>query len=356
MKDISGLRYTEINVTDSQRITDVHGRDSAMVYIPSFSLSDVMEDGGDEPHPAFVVNGRALSGIYISKYQNTVLDGCAYSIPNVDPAVLLDFDAARAACTAKGKGWHLMTAMEWGAIALWCLKNGWLPLGNNDFGRDIRESTVTATISYRDEEAGICRIATGSGPVTWSHNRREDGIYDLNGNVWEWSAGMRLVCGELQLLPDNNGADASYSQAADSDAWRAIDARTGAYISPRGDGRTENSVKLDYIGGIFTYTAGEPRDSYAHARFCDFSAVRADDSVSEPARRILRALGCLPTGGAEYYAGVSFYANNGARERMVFRGGRYGQGYNAGILKTCIDDPRGYAGQAVGFRAAYYEV
>ena len=38
------------------------------------------------------------------------------------------------------------------------------------------------------------------------------------------------------------------------------------------------------------------------------------------------------------------------------RGGRWGQGRNAGLFKTCFDDPRTYSGDAVGFRSAYYRM
>ena len=53
---------------------------------------------------------------------------------------------------------------------------------------------------------------------------------------------------------------------------------------------------------------------------------------------------------------VALYANNGKEERIPFRGGRWGQGRNAGLFKTCFDDPRTYSGAAVGFRSAYYRM
>ena len=238
----------------------------------------------------------------------------------------------------------MMTAAEWGAVALWCRKNGWLPWGNNDLGRDFRENACRAKISYEDREAGVCRVVTGSGPVEWSHNRRADGIWDLNANVWEWVGGLRLVCGELQFCDD---AD---------EKWYALDGMTGEQIPPNDSGTTPNSVKLDYVQGIWTYTAAPLTDSLAKARFCDFADVKAECSLAPAVVERLSALGLLPTHRGDDIAGVSLYANNGAAERMPFRGGRWGQGANAGVFKTCLDDPRTYAGAAVGFRSAYYEV
>ncbi|MBQ9783892.1 MAG: SUMF1/EgtB/PvdO family nonheme iron enzyme [Clostridia bacterium] len=331
---------------DNAVITDDAGRPSVMVYVPRFYLDEVIDGASHLPHPAFVVGERVLDGVYISKFQNVVIDGRAYSLPDKDPAVRIDFDAAHAACTKKGAGFHLMNAAEWGAIALWCQKNGWLPFGNNDYGRDAQETQTTATVSYCDEASGICRVATGTGPVEWSHNRRADGIYDLNGNVWEWNGGIRLVFGELQILPDPEKPD----------AWRAIDAVTGELIQPDGKGSTHNSVKLDFVEGAWQYVSASIASACDGFRFCAFVDVTAHPSVCRRAKEWLYALGCMPTPQTIVSKEVSMYANNGAAERMAFRGGRWGQGANAGVFKTCFDDPRTYSGDAVGFRAAYYSL
>lgn len=307
------------------------------------------------PHPAFVVDGKELEGIYISKFQNVILDGRACSLPDQDPATHVDHDAAVKACSSKGKGFHLMTAMEWGAISLWCRKNGWIPFGNNDMGKDIREDDITARISCYNPEKPVCRTATGTGPVEWSHNRNASGIYDLNGNVWEWVGGMRLVFGELQILPNNNSASDRYRQDAFSQDWRAIDGIDGGFLIPDGHGTTKNSVKLDFVNDRWTYVTNKKLDMLDHFRFCDFADVSACSSICKSVKELLYALGCLPYCIDSDYQGVSLYANNGAAERIPFRGGRWGQGRNAGIFKTCFDDPRSYCGDAVGFRSAYYE-
>lgn len=343
---------------ENRVFTDGRGGESVAVWIEKFYLDEVIEGASHRVHPAFFVNGRELDGIWVSKFQNVVEGGRAYSRPDEDPATEVDFDAAVGACLEAGEGFHLMTAAEWGAIALWCRKNHCMPRGNNDLGKDVREDAVTARISYRDGEKSICRVATGTGPITWSHNGRCDGIYDLNANVWEWMGGMRLCRGELQMLPDNNGASGAFSQSSDSPDWRALDGESGEWIVPNGKGTTEKSVKLDMIDGRWTWITGELTSSLSKARFCDFADVCADLSVCDRARELLMAIGCLPVlpDPDGVYSGVSFYANNGADERLCFCGGRWGQGINAGLFKTCIDDPRSYSGAAVGFRSVYCEL
>lgn len=330
--------------------------ESSMIFIPRFNMSDVYDGATDTVHPAFIVDGRVLDGIYVSKYQNIIIDGRACSQKGKDPAVCVDFDSAIKACAENGEGFHLMSAMEWGAIALLCKKNKYLPYGNNDMGKDYREAEMSAVISYFDEKTGMCRTATGSGPSSWSHNGREDGIYDLNGNVWEWCGGLRLVFGEIQVLPDNNAANAKYSQGADSSDWRAIDGLTGEYIIPSGDGRTENSIKLDFIDGAFVYVSGDITSPHTKPRYCELNEVGVSDEICDRARTLLFALGLLLPQKSELCDGVSLYAVNGKAETMLFRGGRFGQRENSGVFKSCMDDPRTASLEVIGFRCAYYKI
>ena len=51
----------------------------------------------------------------------------------------------------------------------------------------------------------------------------------MNGNIWEWVSGMRLVKGELQVIPYNNAADPECDTSAASTQWRAINAAATNY-------------------------------------------------------------------------------------------------------------------------------
>jgi formylglycine-generating enzyme required for sulfatase activity len=243
-----------------------------MVYVKKFFLDEVIEGAAHTPHPAFLVGSKELDGIYISKFQNIVVDGLAYSLPDKDPATNITFDEALAACEAKGKGFHLMSAAEWGAIALWCQKNRHLPFGNNDEGKDIREEKQIARPSYVNQERGIFRVATGSGPVEWSHNKNPDGIYDLNANVWEWVSGLRLVYGELQIL-----SNVECSAASDSADWRAIDGKTGELVS--GTTSCQMCKRLVINAGISRVIVRESNDEYTIYNVQDW--IDNDDSLGQ---------------------------------------------------------------------------
>lgn len=178
---------------NNKLIYDDKGIPSVMVYVPKFKMSDVIDGAGDSTHPAFIVNGKEVPGIWISKYQNIVNNGRAYSLPGQDPTVNITWDTARGYCESKGKGWHMMTKAEWAAIMLWCKKNGFQPWGNNNYGKDSRETLQQAIPATYGSDGKINHVLTGTGPLTWSHNKQLDGIWDLNGNVSEWTGALRTV-------------------------------------------------------------------------------------------------------------------------------------------------------------------
>ena len=98
MNDVLKERYPQNRV-----IADATGKGSVMAYVPRFLLSDVVDGAPEVPHPAFVANSTVLEGIYISKFQNVVVDGLAYSLPDLDPATGIDFDEAHCACEKRAQ-------------------------------------------------------------------------------------------------------------------------------------------------------------------------------------------------------------------------------------------------------------
>jgi len=357
--DLSSLALASAFPTN-KILTDDKGLPSVMVYVPKFKMSEVISGATDSIHPAFIVNGVEIDGIYISKYQNVAYNSRAYSLPGEDPKASINADTARTYCENKGNGWHMMTAMEWGAIALWCKKNGFLPYGNNNYGKDTRETMYKAVPSYisdADKASGYHtnRVLTGTGPKTWSHNGELDGIYDLNGNVWEWSDGMRLVYGELQILANNNAADSSNSKLDSSAAWKAIDGTTGELITPDGNGTTTNSLKLDYISSKWQWITGTISSSSDSSRNCTFVNVSAASTVCDAAKELLYALALLPDDTTFDYEGDYFWANNAQAERFPGRGGGWHYGASAGVFLTNFNNARTYTAAGVGFRSAFYE-
>lgn len=346
---------------------DDAGLPSVMVYIPAFKLSDVISNSitgdntiPDTTHPAFIVNGKEIPGFYYSKYQNVVHDGKAYSLPAEDPHSFVTFDKAREYCEAKGHGWHISTAAEWAAIALWCQKNGFFPNGNNKYGKDIGESKENAIPAMKSGDGKTQHVATGTGPLTWSHDRTPSGIWDLNGNVCEWQGGLRIVWGELQILANNDAADPDNPQNNTSTCWRAIDASTGRLVDPESkvsdtSSKTSgNTVKLDWINETWNFTTGISNQQ-SSLKGCDMSNMKTD-AISEAAKLILVALAIYPddfTGLNTYNYNNSVFFKNSSPESMLYRGGSWSNGANSGVFALSCDNIRNAKSTSIGFRAAY---
>ncbi|MCP6237317.1 hypothetical protein NL436_27935, partial [Klebsiella pneumoniae] len=81
------------------------------------------------------------------------------------------------------------------------------------------------------------RTLTGAGPVTWRHDGTPAGIADLVGNIWEFTPGLRLVDGEIQVLANNDAATAS--DFTDAAPWKAV-LQDGSLVAPG----TSGTLKL----------------------------------------------------------------------------------------------------------------
>ncbi len=324
------------------------GQPTYMNIIQKFDLSTI-DASLSGIHPAFIVNGVEKPEIFIGTYQGKLVNGELLSLPNVDPSATINFDNFSTYARACGAGHHLMTNAEWSAVALQCYKNNTQPFGNTYYGRSSENPLL---IGRRQDgldpgnTSGTARTLTGSGPVEWRHNRKPSGIADLSGNVWEWSAGMRLMNGEIQVIADNNAALHTIDMSATSAQWKAIDAVTGNLVTPDGNGTTTGTVKFAN-SGTADYTINGT----------NFGAIRnlsTTKPVSAAALARLKALCLYPVvEDTAKFNSDGLWKTIDAGERVPIRGGTWTNAAGAGVFALYLDYARSYASPLIGARPAF---
>ncbi len=327
---------------------DDKGHPNYMVVIPKFNCEDVDPTAGGDArlgtgtHPAFVVNGDEKSEIYIGAYPAKVLDGRGVVLPGVDPSTNLEYDDAVTYCANKGAGWHLMTAWEWSAVALWCLQNGYQCRGNTDYGRSHEANHETATRTDGGDPgstSGTPRTLTGCGPASWRHDNTYQGIADLVGNVWEWNHLLKINDGRLYVPDDND-----YSLAEGS--WPAqgvyFDGTAGGSSGDVGDPVLSNATPNNSTSSDGYLFLAPWRSITKNAGYNGLGV-----SVREKMCRL-----CIdPTFNTDNPKGSVWARNHG--ERLPLRGGCWNNGSDSGLFALYLSNVRSISNSNIGFRPAF---
>lgn len=330
---------------------DAGGHPSFMRVIPRVNIEDVYPDLGlTGTHPAFIVDGVEKSELFIGVYPATVVDQYAVSLPGLDPKTSINFDQAMGYCRAKGQGWHLMSNAEWALLGALGIKTEFQPHGNTQYGRHheaTHETGVRSDGLAPGLNSGAGRTLGGSGPMNWRHDNSPAGIADLVGNVYEWTAGLRINAGEIQIIADNNAVTADHGAA--SAAWKAV-LSNGTLANPG----TANSLKMDAAGAggtgaikiNTTITSQLPEDSSSQAS-SPFKDVTAASGVTIPG--LLKLLSIFPY--SSDVIGGMWHRNAG--ERLPLRGGHYAHGADAGLFALHLSNVRSHVYGTIGFRPAF---
>jgi len=330
------------------------GQPTFMNIIEKFNLSD-LDASLSGTHPAFIVNGVEKDAIYIGTYEGVVKNGELLSLPNQSPTLGISFDSYVAAARANGAGHHIITSAEWAAVSTKCAKSSVSPLGNSYYGRSSEDATQYGRrIDGAKATAGITTgspgTLTGSGPVSWRHNRKYNGISDMSGNFIEHTAGCRLFNGEIQVIPNNDAAMANIDLTSSSAAWKAIDARTGELIAPNGSGTTPYAVKLIALG-VADYSLTIPHWS----PFAGMTNPSITAPVQAAALAKLKALALFPLVNDSSVYGGDVVGLVLPGERLLHRSGLHRDGATTGIHAAYFNLGSGVASDRA-CRPAYYVV
>ena len=158
----------------------------------------------------------------------------------------------------------------------------------------------------------------------------------------------------LQAFADNNAAITGTDQSANSAAWKAI-LPDGSLVAPG----TAGTLKFDYSGApagatpnfyISTTVEHQQENDSAYGQI-DFASIKAKSGVNVP--DILKALAIYPMATSTTGHGLFWFRNNG--ERLLYRGGGYGDGGRAGEASGNLGGPRSGALDSLGFFCAYYD-
>lgn len=368
------------------------------VLIPPFVSGDVagVTFGGFavDKYPCSQPNARADEGS-----PDVAHSGAAGAIPGLSKAGVpvwdyVTYPQAMIACANKGKGWHLLTAFEWASLAYLCKKLGVMPNGGNANTDPPADSVATTEIALLDkhlhgENGGYHRPLPGTGPKNWAHNRLANGVFDLQGLVWQWVMGLHIGAAGVDGHPEVLGSldctytGSPYGRGTISNSggsppvltvdgaginwlkqWSA-DAFNGmsVYIAEAAGGAGAFYAVTDTTATTLLLTNGDAPGN-GTATFCICRHVATDVGggctsgqkilTLRSADADLKAF-AIPattdgTGSATY--GNDIYYFDKSALRAAFRGGYFGSTASAGVFALYLNDAPSYSICVVGFRAA----
>lgn len=214
-------------------------------------------------------------------------------------------------------GHHLLTPHEVFSLQAWAMKYRYryglgYPKGNNDYGKDIGDPRARQFEGVSGGLAGdathnITRVLTGSGPLSWSLNGKESGVWDLNGNIYEMINQTMTADGTAIVISSGYPGQ-------------------GVSVKPT-TGTTGQGASKMYDGDV-------PTGGYSLNSYVDFATELVSGGISE-----------FGNDGANFLATAATYAVN--------FGSAYSLGLYSGIFQKTYTSTISTTLSNVGFRGAF---
>ena len=216
----------------------------------------------DNIHPAFIIENSPIKGFRLAKYLMPRYNGKNYvaSLYGMSPAyggggfsvsttgsIQACYDSNSKTTNPDGIELHLETDAEYSFLQLLGARRAFECHGNTSSGKyhgDTTEIGQPATYVYSSTHKDV-QSRTGTGPLTWYHDGTPWGVADLTGNMNEWVNGFRVKSGELQFIPNNDGAKSGWTPtdfATSSTKWKALK-EDGTFVTIDGE---EATYKYDH--------------------------------------------------------------------------------------------------------------
>ena len=339
-----------------------------VVDVKSFSaFADVgtAAASGYALHRAFYNGGSIRPGVFVDKYLASNNNGVASSVKVGNPlSSAADHNpfsglvgspgnycgAAIRAAKTRGTQFFCNSRFIHAALALlanahasaatstafcaWYSASGTnFPKGNNNNALgDVNDPTLSFV---SDGYPNASKTGSANFFARTTHNGQNNGVCDLNGNMWEINLGMTSNGTNFYLLKTSADVSAlTDGTSLATDAWGA-------------SGITQN---YDSIGATYeSLTASNSNKPFGSASQV-LSAATSGTAWAAAGAGIPLATG---TGGSNQF-GNDYMYDARPNELCAISGGSWGDGSNAGVWALALGGVRGASNILVGFRAASY--